>query len=202
MGMTMSMSELWYRVRLAVRDLIEDRRGLAAIEFAMLVPIMLVMFFGTVELSSGVAVDRKVTLVARTLSDLTSQSTSVDNTVLTSFFNVKNAMLTPYPATPVQATISELYVDPITLKARVQWSYGSAVRSTSSVVGIPTALAVPGTYLIMGEVSYLYVPTVGYVMAKAGINLTSTAYTRPRQTKCVIYPTPASGAALPACPTS
>ena len=40
----------------------------------MIVPLMLVMFFGTVEFSSGVAVDRKVTLMARTLSDLTSQN--------------------------------------------------------------------------------------------------------------------------------
>src|SRR6185437_3968415 len=77
------MSKLWYRARLSALDLIGDRRGLAAIEFAMLVPIMLVMFFGTVELSSGVAVDRKVTLVARTLSDLTSQSDRVDDGVLT-----------------------------------------------------------------------------------------------------------------------
>ena len=47
---------------------------------------MLVMFFGTVEFSSGVAVDRKVTLMARTLSDLTSQATSVADTDLTNFF--------------------------------------------------------------------------------------------------------------------
>jgi Flp pilus assembly protein TadG len=40
----------------------------------MIVPMMLVMLFGTIEVSSGVAVNRKVTLVARTLSDLTSQS--------------------------------------------------------------------------------------------------------------------------------
>src|SRR6185437_4228287 len=174
----MSMSKLWYRARLSALDLIGDRSGLAAIEFAMLVPIMLVMFFGTVELSSGVAVDRKVTLAARTLSDLTSQSSSVSSTDLNSFFNVKNATLTP----------------------RVQWSVGSAPRSTSSVVGIPTALVVPGSYLIMGEVSYLYVPTVGYVMSKSGINLTSTAYTRPRQTQCVTYPTPPAGSPLPPCP--
>jgi Flp pilus assembly protein TadG len=195
----MSISKLWCRARLSALDLIRDRSGIAAIEFAMIVPIMLVMFFGTVELSSGVAVDRKVTLVARTLSDLTSQSTSVADVDLTNFFTIKNAMLSPYSPTPVQATISELYVDPITLKARVQWSKGSAPRSTSSVVGIPAALAIGDTYLIMGEVSYLYVPTVGYVMSKSGINLTSTAYTRPRQTKCVIYPTPAAGTALPAC---
>jgi Flp pilus assembly protein TadG len=194
------MSKLWYRARLSALDLIGDRRGLAAIEFAMLVPIMLVMFFGTVELSSGVAVDRKVTLVARTLSDLTSQSDRVDDGVLTNFFTVKNAMLSPYSPTPVQATITELFVDPITLKARVQWSVGSAPRSTSSVVGIPAALAIANSYLIMGEVSYLYVPTVGYVMSKSGINLTSTAYTRPRKTQCVTYPTPPAGSPLPPCP--
>ena len=62
-----------------------DRSGIAATEFAIIVPIMLVMFFGTVEFSSGVAVDRKVTLMARTLSDLTSQSTSVTDTDLTEF---------------------------------------------------------------------------------------------------------------------
>ena len=62
------------------------------------------------------------------------------------------------------------------------------------------SLAVGGTYLIMGEVSYLYVPTVGYVMSKSGITLTSTAYTRPRQTLCVTYPTPPAGTPLPPCP--
>ena len=193
------MLKLWYRARLSILDLIADRRGLAAIEFAMIVPIMLVMFFGTVELSSGVAVDRKVTLVARTLSDLTSQSSSVADADLNNFFTIKNAMLTPYPPGPVQATITELYVDPITLKARVQWSKGSAARSKDSIVGIPTALAIANSYLIMGEVSYLYLPTVGYVMSKSGINLTSTAYTRPRQNPCVIYPTPPAGTSLPPC---
>jgi Flp pilus assembly protein TadG len=193
--------QLISRIWLHTRRFATDRNGLAAIEFAMIVPIMLVMFFGTVELSSGVAVDRKVNLMARTLSDLTSQNQSVTNVQLTNFFNASNAMLTPYSPTPTQSTITELYVDPITLKARVQWSKGSAPRSVSSVVGIPTALAIGGTYLIMGEVNYLYVPTVGYVMAKSGITLTSTAYTRPRQSNCVIYPTPTSGP-LPACPTS
>ena len=168
----------------------------------MIVPIMLVMFFGTVELSSGVAVDRKVNLVARTLSDLTSQNQSVTNVQLTNFFNANNAMLTPYSPTPTQSTITELYVDPITLKARVQWSKGSAPRSVSSVVGIPTALAIGGTYLIMGEVNYLYVPTVGYVMSKSGITLTSTAYTRPRQSHVRYLSDADRRRPLPACPKS
>lgn len=193
------MSSIWLRVRRSALDLLEDCRGIAATEFAVIVPVMLVMFFGMVEFSSGVAVDRKVTLMARTLSDLTSQSISVDGTALNNFFAASTGIMTPYSPTPTKSTITELWVDPSTLKARVQWSQGTTPRATSSTVTIPTALAVGGTYLIFSEVSYLYTPTIGYVMAKAGVNLSDVAYMRPRQATCVIYPTPTTGS-LPNCP--
>ena len=99
-------------MRRSALDLPGDTRGIAAIEFAMVVPLMLVLFFGTVEFSSGVAVDRKVTLMARTLSDLTSQNISVTDTQLTNIFNASTGIMTPYPATPLKSTITELYIDP------------------------------------------------------------------------------------------
>jgi Flp pilus assembly protein TadG len=193
-----TISKIRLRARLSLRNLASDCSGIAATEFAVIVPIMLVMFFGTVEFSSGVAVDRKVTLVARTLSDLTSQSTSVADIDVTNFFTASGKILTPYVPTPTQAKISELYVDPTTLQARVQWSKSATLsssgsvtlasgRAVSSAVAIPAALAIGGTYLIFSEVSYLYVPTVGYVMAKAGITLSDVSYTRPRQSTCVYY---------------
>src|SRR6267143_6258649 len=96
----MSMSPIWLRLRRCAVDLLEDRSGIAATEFAVIVPVMLVMFFGTVEFSSGVAVDRKVTLMARTLSDLTSQAlNSVNDTYLQNAFTASIAIVTPYPAT-------------------------------------------------------------------------------------------------------
>jgi Flp pilus assembly protein TadG len=182
-----SISKIWFQARLLAVDLLQDRRGIAATEFAVIVPIMLVMFFGTVEFSSGVAVDRKVTLMARTLSDLTSQSLSVDDPTMTGFFAASGAIMTPYSSAPTLSTVSELYVDPATLTAKVQWSKGSAARALNSTVTIPTALQVADTYLIFSEVSYRYVPTIGYVMAKAGVNLSDVAYTRPRQSRCVLY---------------
>jgi Flp pilus assembly protein TadG len=204
----MSISPTWLRLRRCAVHLSKDCRGVAATEFVMIVPLMLLMFFGVVELSSGVAVDRKVTLVARTLSDLTSQSVSVTDTDLKNFFAASIGILTPYPATPTQSTITELYVDPTTLKAKVQWSKASTIDSTGKVVlgtsshapkdivTIPAALQVGGTYLIWSEVSYNYAPAVGYVMAKTGVNLKDLTYTRPRQSKCVDYPPPV----LPALP--
>ena len=185
-----TISRIWLGARRSLRNLARDNSGIAATEFAVIVPIMLVLFFGTVEFSSGIAVDRKVTMMARTLSDLTSQSTSVGDTDMTNFFAASAGILTPYSAVPTKATISELYVDPSTLVARVQWSksyQGGTTRAQSSVVTIPAALKVGGTYLIFGEVSYQYVPTIGYVMGKTGVNLSDVSYTRPRQSTCVYY---------------
>jgi Flp pilus assembly protein TadG len=206
---------MWFHARRSALRLIGDCNGVAAIEFAMIVPIMLVLFFGTVEFSSGVAVDRKVTLMARTLSDLTSQSLSVANTDLSNFFSASTAIMTPYPASPTQSTLTELYVDPSTLKARVQWSMGATINATGVVslipghaVGsnltIPSQLAVGGTYLIFSEILYPYQPATDFAMSGTVItfNLSDVAYTRPRQSQCVIYPTPATGAVFPACPTS
>src|ERR1700691_255060 len=195
-----SLQQIWFCARFSAAGLMEDRRGIAATEFALILPVMLVLFFGTVEFSAGVAVDRKVTLMARTLADLTSQTLSVANSDLTNFFNASNAIMTPYSGTPTQATVSELYVDPSTLQARVEWSQGAAPRAIKSPVTIPTALAVGGTYLIFSEVSYVYVPVVDYRMANVGITLSDVAYTRPRQSLCVFYPTTTP---LPTnCPTA
>jgi Flp pilus assembly protein TadG len=178
-----------------LREWAADRRGIAATEFAFIVPLMLVLFFGTVEFCSAIAVDRKVTLMARTLSDLTSQSTSVLDSDIQTFFVVANKIIWPYPvstlnpyfATPMSGTISELYVDPTTHKATVKWSQGTVKRTVgSTMTTVPTALLVDGTYLIFSEVSYLYTPTVGYVM-KSSVTLSDVAYTRPRQSTCVFY---------------
>lgn len=203
-----SMSRIWLLARFSVAGLLRDRRGMAATEFAVIVPIMLVMFFGTVEFSSGVAVDRKVTLMARTLSDLTSRSISVGDSDMTNFFTASIAILQPYSATPTKATLSEIYVDSNNI-AKIKWSKAATIASgatqatlaTSShnagdIVTVPPALLVKQTYLIFSEVSYLYTPTVGYVMGKAGVTLSDVSYTRPRQVVCVIYNNVPAG-----CPT-
>ena len=182
------MMNMWLRLCRSVRDLGSDVRGIAATEFALVVPVMLILFFGTDEFSSGIAVNRKVTLMARTLSDLTSQNISVTDTQLTNFFNASTGIMTPYSSTPVKSTITELYVDPNTLVARVQWSKGDAPRTAGTSVAIPTALQVGGSYLIFSEVSYIFVPTIGYVL-KNSITLSDFTYTRPRQSTCVMYNT-------------
>jgi Flp pilus assembly protein TadG len=167
-----------------IAGLVRNERGSAAVEFAVIVPIMLVMFFGVVEAASGIAVDRKVTLVARTLSDLTSQSSCVTQADIDGFALTGKAMMTPYSTTPLLSTITAIYVDE-NLDAKVQWSKGSAPKS--GTVSIPPGLKIAKTNLILAEVEYLYKPVgIGYVM-KSNINLKDLTYTRPRQTASVTY---------------
>ena len=184
------MRAIWLRMRRRALELRGNNSGVAAVEFAMIIPVMAVLLFGTNEFSAGVAIDRKVTIMARTLSDLTSQNTSVTDTQLTNFFNAGNAIMTPYPSAPVKGTITELYVNPSTLKARVQWSKGAAPHSPGDIVEIPDALKIGGTYLIFSEVKYKYVPSVAWFINKVnGITLSDISYTRPRQGLCVLYAT-------------
>jgi Flp pilus assembly protein TadG len=192
-----SMSRSLMQASRLARNFLKDCSGIGAVEFAFIVPLMLVMFFGTIEFSQGIGANRKVTIMARALSDLTSQNTSVTSTQLNNFFAAATAIMTPYSAAPVRSTISELYIDPSTQAARVQWSVGSAPRGQSTVVAIPSELiardaqnhVVTNQYLIYSEVTYQYVPTIGYVMAPNGVNLRDEAYTRPRQSTCVMYTT-------------
>jgi Flp pilus assembly protein TadG len=208
-----SIRRKWHRACRMAAALIKDRRGVAAIEFAMIVPIMLVLFFGTVEFSSGVAVDRKVTLIARTLSDLTSQSAAtVTDGYLQNVFTASISIMYPYVATPTNATLSEIYVSSTNI-ATIQWSKSATIQTGATQATlttsarhyndivtslVPTQLLVPKTYLILSEVNYLYTPTIGYVMAKAGVTLQDVAYTRPRQVTCLSYNSvPATTCPLP-----
>jgi hypothetical protein len=90
----------------------------------------------------------------------------------------------------VQGTISELYINPDTLKARVQWSQGAETHADGDIIDIPAALKVGDTYLIYSEVKYQYMPSVAWFINKTtGITLRDISYTRPRQGLCVMYKT-------------
>jgi Flp pilus assembly protein TadG len=186
------MRTIWLRIRRRVFELRGNNSGVAAVEFAMIIPLMAAMLIGTNEFATGVAIDRKVTIMARTLSDLTSQNDTVTDAKLTNFFNAGKSIMTPYPSAPVQGTISELYINPTTLKARVQWSQGVAPHAAGDIIDVPDALKIGGTYLILSEVKYKYVPSVAWFLNKAdGITLSDISFTRPRQGLCVLYLTAA-----------
>ncbi len=162
-----------------------DRRGVSAVEFAMLLPVMMTLYLGSVETSQGVAADRKVTLVAHTLADLSTQYTDITNADMTNILNAASAILAPYPAAGLQAVVSELAINAQGVAA-VVWSdtLNGTARSVGQVVNIPSALAVPNTYLVLSEVQYAYNPTYGYVLTGT-LTLSDQMYMRPRQSTSI-----------------
>lgn len=199
-----TMRALTLSARLSAMSLPRDDRGSAAVEFAVIVPLMLVLFFGTVEFSSAVAVNRKISMVTQQLADLASRYTTVNDTDMTNFGVIGDAMLTPYSSTPLKATITEIYIDPSTGVARAQWSKGDVPRGAGTPVPVPANLIakdatnkiIANQYLIFTETSYLYQPAVGYVMGVAGVTLSDKTYMRPRVATCVLY-----NASTGSCPT-
>ena len=139
---------------------------------------MLVLFFGTVEFSSGVAVDRKVTLLARTLSDLTSQAITVGNSDMTNFFAAATGDLDAiFDNTPVSATVSEIYVDPNdaagarAMEQRLPRRVRRCVSRSMSSRSCRRRFCRSSTYLIFSEIKYLFMPAVGFLMANSGVNV-------------------------------
>ena len=98
-------------LRLRLGGLAKDERGVSAVEFAMLLPLMLTLYLGAVEISQGIGVDRKVTLTARTVADLVSQVTSVSNNDMTNSLNAATAVMAPFPTGNLKVDVSSVTID-------------------------------------------------------------------------------------------
>lgn len=164
---------------------VRDRRGVSTVEFAMLMPMMMTLFLGSVETSQGIATSRKVTLTAHTLADLSTQFSDITNADMSNILNAASAIMAPYPASGLQAVVSELAINAQGVAA-VVWSdtLNGTARSVGQVVTIPASLAVPNTSLVIAEVKYTYNPTYGYVLTGA-LTLSDQMIMRPRQSASI-----------------
>lgn len=162
------------------RRLVGDQRGVSAVEFALILPIMLLLLFGGVELGDALTIDRKVTHVTSTLSDLVAQSKSITDADMTNIFNAATSIMTPYPATSLKMKVSGITID-ANSKATVAWGYAKndTALSKGAAVTVPAALLQASTFLVFTEVHYPYTPDVGYVMMGT-FDLNDKFYLRPR----------------------
>src|SRR5579872_5785135 len=142
-----------------------DHDGVSAIEFALLLPFMITLYLGGVEVGDGLAIQYKSTLAARTVTDLASQYVSINNSAMTSILNAAAAVVAPYSSSAMVVTVSE-----VTTNAQgagtITWS--DSINGTAHQVGqsvtLPANLQTPNISLLWGEVSYPYKPQMGYVL--------------------------------------
>jgi Flp pilus assembly protein TadG len=164
-----------------------QRGGLAAVEFALLLPFMLLLYLGSFEICQGISVKRQVALTASTVANIVTQYASISATSdLPDILNASATVLTPYSSSSAVVTVSLIGVDG-SGNATVTWSqslHGTA-RKVGQSVSLPSGLNVPNTSLVLGETSYPYAPLMDF-MHMGTLNLYSSIYMLPRSSSGTI----------------
>lgn len=193
-----SAAQILRRAVLVGRALRDNSRATAAVEAALILPVALTMFALLIYGAEAFAIQRKVTLTARTVTDLVTQAaptklssgaSQVVHATIDNDLCAASAVIQPYSATNLSMVISEVLVNSDQTTAVVQWSQpynGATARPYSQTITLPTGLGTGqgGTYLVIGEVAYNYTPLNIFTPASA-LTLHDAIYLTPRQSTSI-----------------
>lgn len=177
-----------------IRQFRDDIRGISAVEFALVLPFIAMLMMGGYELTQGVNTDRKITLAARTVADLTAQDSSsapdyitvatMNNLIMTA----GKTVIAPYDQSLLKIVISSIRIND-SGAAKIEWSVSTpntTSRAVNSTPAIDANLLVKNTNLIWAEVTYPYTPMFGATLTGT-IDLKEQLFMRPRNKDCVKY---------------
>lgn len=192
----MSPTRMAQRARVGLLDRIRkihrSESGIAAVEFAMVVPLMFFLFVGAVEFSQALTVDRRVTQSASATADLIARTDRVSMAALDNTLKIVEQLIQPYDA-------SALTVAVISVKATasggpspnvtVDWSRNNKgatpYSSGAAYPHIPAGLLVAGEWVIVGEAIYNYTPLIFNYFITSAFNMEERFFLKPRQKSCV-----------------
>ncbi len=177
-----------------IRRFRSDHTGVAAMEFALIAPIMIGLYIMLNETASGLRAARKVTMAARVMSDLVSQATDVTNGYRDDVFASITAIMAPFNPSLASVRITSIRFNDAG-KGFVDWSETSGTGFTAhtrckpteaqtppsayGVMDVPAGLKVAKTSIILAEVKFAYTPVLGYNITGT-IDLGDQLFTRPR----------------------
>lgn len=182
--------------------LVADRRGVAALEFALIAPLLLSMYFLTMEVGQGIEANKKVGRAASMVADLVTQQQTTTKAELNAILNIGSAILQPYNRSKPTIIITAIEVtDETTPKVKVAWSRKlsngsySVDQAAGTITTVPTALKIKGSFLVRVQSSLTYYPvitwaagdkgTLGLTAAFDKLNMKETYYLRPRMTQAI-----------------
>lgn len=149
--------------------------GLAAVEFALILPILVVLWFGGVELTQGLSVDRRLNNLASAVGDLVARSKIVTTADVNLIFDIAPGAMYPYCKTESACNAAGLgmRITAVNMNgagnSSVAWSVGQGVGDYADGADmnnvVPATLRVPDTQIIVAEVYYTYTPAIGYVIS-------------------------------------
>jgi Flp pilus assembly protein TadG len=173
-----------------LRNLWRKCGGAASIEFALIVPIMVVMFMGVFEVSQALIMYMKVIDVADTVSDLIAQQKSVASTDIDNYYIAGQLVMTPSLPAGLGLYVASVTFDGTTGAASVAWSATrggatamSNANAATAAAGLGNACsptkASPCDSVILAQATYTYNSPLGYLI-KTGITMSANVFSRPR----------------------
>lgn len=140
---------------LKLRAMLTDRGGAGAVEFALVVPLLLCLYLMAFQLTIGLSISKRASRTAAAIADYVAQQTTVTPAMLTDMTYLTQAMFTPY--TPNNGTMK---ITGVTVDANgnptVAWSRdqaGGKPYATGASVNMPTEMRTPNTFFIHAEIS-------------------------------------------------
>jgi Flp pilus assembly protein TadG len=159
----------------AARRFASDKSGVAAVEFVFIAPLIILLWLGTMEISQGIEVNKKVGRSASVIGDILTQTGVINVGDLEDVMKIGASVLQPYGRDYPTITVSEVHVD-AGLSAKIVWSrrgkqntYTSGEAVNSAVV-LPANLNVANTYLVkvQTDLDYYPVTNTSYVTRTSG----------------------------------
>jgi Flp pilus assembly protein TadG len=175
-----------------LKRLSRDERGVSAVEFALIAPVLILFYFGLAEATQVMMAERKVVHTASAVGDIVAQLTTTTPTELDDFFSMAGTLMTPFPAsTQLKICVASISADATSGAMTVDWNRvknsatcpakGSAVASTA----VPANLIDKGQSAIMARATYTYTGPTNMVI-KTNPTFTKTFYLRPRISNKVV----------------
>ncbi|NTJ41154.1 pilus assembly protein [Agrobacterium larrymoorei] len=148
-------SGFWKQSGRLVRRFSKDRKGVGAIEFAIIFPLLVSLYITSFELTVGFSVYKRATRAAGSVADLVSQQATVDKAYLGTMRDVASAIFVPYNTNGISLKITGIQVD-ANRQATVKWSWDQSEGrpyAPNTPVRVPDNLLQPNAFLIHSELS-------------------------------------------------
>ena len=134
---------------------IKDKKGVGAIEFAIIFPVLLVLYLGAFELTVAFNIYKRTASTAGSIGDLVAHQPEVSKAFLATSEHLAAAIFMPYKATDMSIKITGIEVDDKSV-ARVKWSWEkgkNAPYAVNSAIALPSSMSQPKRFFIRTELS-------------------------------------------------
>ncbi|HEY0598950.1 TadE/TadG family type IV pilus assembly protein [Brevundimonas sp.] len=174
--------------RSLIRRLTGDERGVSAIEFAMLAPVLIAFYMGMTEFCQGFMAQKRMGHVSAMVADLVAQEEEMTPAMIDDIFDIGGLIMKPFPTTTLHQRVSS--VTSVAGVPTVDWSRaeGMTARAVGSTMTLPADLVAAGESVVVAEVTYDYDSAADYLMPGL-TRFSHVYYLRPRTVDKTLCPT-------------